>query len=50
MNLPVVADNEPVLNKLVENQLIVQESAAKFAHILRNAESVFVGFLSAATE
>ena len=48
--MPVVAENEPVLNELVENPLIVQESAAKFAHILCNAESIFVGFLSAATE
>ena len=48
--MPVVAENEPVLNELVENPLIVQESAVKFEHILRNAESVFVGFLSAATE
>ena len=48
--MPVVAENEPVLNELEENPLIVQESAAKFARILRNAESVFVGFLSAATE
>ena len=48
--MPIVAENEPVLTELVANPLIVQESAAKFAHILRNAESVFVGFLSAATE
>ena len=48
--MPVVAENEPVLNELVENPLIVQESAAKFARILHNAESIFVGFLSAATE
>ena len=48
--MPVVAENEPVLNELVENPLIVQESAAKFAYILHNAESIFVGFLSAATE
>ena len=48
--MPVVAENEPVLNELVANPLIVQESAAKFARILHNAESVFVGFLSAATE
>ena len=50
MDLPVVAENEPVLHELVANPLIVQESAAKFARILRNAESVFVGFLSAVTE
>ena len=48
--MPIVAENEPVLNELVESPLIVQESAAKFTYILRNAESVFVGFLSAATE
>ena len=48
--MPVVAENEPVLNELVVNPLIVQESAAKFARVLRNAETVFVGFLSAATE
>ena len=48
--MPVVSENEPVLNELVANPLIVQESAARFAHILRNAESVFFGFLSAATE
>ena len=48
--MPIVAENEPVLKELVENPLIVKESAAKFAHILRNAESIFVGFLSAATE
>ena len=48
--MPEVAENEPVLNELVENPLIVQESAAKFACILRNTESIFVGFLSATTE
>ena len=48
--MPVVAENEPVLNELVENPLIVQDSPAKFARILRNAKSVFVGFLSTATE
>ena len=48
--MPVVAENEPVLHELVANPLIVQELAAKFARILRNAESVLVGFLSAATE
>ena len=48
--MPVVAEDKPGLNELVSNPLIVQESAAKFAHILRNAETVFVGFLSAATE
>ena len=48
--MPVVAENEPVLNELVENPLIIQESAAKFSRILRNAESIFVGFLSTATE
>ena len=46
----MVAEHEPVLNELVAHPLIVQESAAKFACLLRNAESVFVGFLSAATE
>ena len=46
----MVAEHEPVLNELVTNPLIVQESAAKFARVLRNAESVFVGFFSAATE
>ena len=48
--MPVVAENEPVLNELVENPLIIQESVAKFARILCNAESIFVGFFSAATE
>ena len=48
--MPVVAENEPVLNELKENPLIVQDSAAKFAHILQNAESIFIGFLSSATE
>ena len=48
--MPVVAENEPVLNELVENPLIVQESAAKFARILHNAESIFIGYLSTATE
>ena len=33
-----------MLNELVENPLIVQESAAKFARILRNAESILLGF------
>ena len=48
--MPVVAENEPVLNEIVVNPLIVQESAAKFSRILHYAESIFIGFLSAATE
>ena len=48
--MPVVAEDKPGLNELAANPLIVQESAAKFARILCNAEFVFVGFLSAATE
>ena len=39
--MPVVAEDKPGLSELVANPLIVQESAAKFARILCNAETFF---------